>query len=197
MTSTLGHALLGLLARRPSTGYELARRMDRPVGWFWSARHSQIYPELARLETAGLVDHTDVPGAGPRQSKRYAVTAAGLDALREWVASDLEPQPVRDLEVLRLWSGWTVEPEIARGLVEQARPQHASRLAAYEQELAELAGDPDARDPRHPLFASRVTLEGGVRTRRASVEWCEWLLGELADAPGQRGTETGRADVSR
>jgi DNA-binding PadR family transcriptional regulator len=197
MTSTLGHALLGLLARRPSTGYELARRMDRPVGWFWTARHSQIYPELARLEAAGLVDHADVPGAGPRQSKRYAVTPAGLDALREWVASDLEPQPVRDLEVLRLWSVWTVEPDTARGLVEQARHQHAARLAAYEQELAGLADDPDARDPRHPLFASRVTLEGGVRSRRASVEWCDWLLRELAVAPERPGADRGGADVSR
>ena len=64
MTSTLGHAILGLLARRPSTGYDLARRMDRPVGWFWTARHSQIYAELARLEHEGLVDHEEVDGAG-------------------------------------------------------------------------------------------------------------------------------------
>lgn len=187
MTSTLGHALLGLLARRPSTGYELARRMDRPVGWFWTARHSQIYPELARLEADGLVEHEEVPGPGPRQSKRYAVTPAGLEALRAWVASDLEPQPVRDLEVLRLWSVWTVDPATARDLVRRGRDQHAARLAAYEGELAELADDPAARDPGHPLFASRVTLEGGVRSRRAAVEWCDWLLGELGDAAASGG----------
>jgi hypothetical protein len=104
---------------------------------------------------------------------------------------------VRDLEVLRLWSMWTVEPDAARELVRQARHQHATRLVAYEQELAELADDPDARDPRHPLFASRVTLEGGVRSRRASVEWCDWLLGELGGAPGRPGADPGGADVSR
>ena len=181
MTSTLGHAILGLLARAPSTGYDLARRMERPVGYFWTAGHSQIYPELARLEAAGLVEHEEVDGAGPRPTKRYTVSDTGLAALRAWVASDLEPQPVRDLEVLRLWSVWTVEPEVARDLVRQARAQHSARLAAYEGELAELADDPAARDPRRPAFASRVTLEGGVHSRRAAVEWCDWLLTELGD----------------
>lgn len=185
MTSTLGHAILGLLARAPATGYDLARRMERPVGWFWTAGHSQIYPELARLEAEGLVGHDEVDGAGPRQTKRYAITRDGLAALAAWVASDLEPQPVRDLEVLRLWSVWTVEPDAARDLVRRAREQHAARLAAYEHELAEASADPASRDPRRPAFASRITLEGGVRSRRAALDWCDWLLAELADAaPG-------------
>ena len=108
--STLGHAILGLLARRPSTGYELARRLDRPVGWFWTARHSQIYPELARLTADGLVRYAESDGRGPRRNKRYRITAAGTRALRAWVLAPHEPQPVRDLETLRLWSLWTVAP---------------------------------------------------------------------------------------
>jgi len=181
VTSNLGQAMLGLLARRPSTGYELSRRMERPVGWFWTAGHSQIYPELARLEAAGLVTHEDVEGAGPRQTKRYHVTAAGLADLRAWVAAELEPQPVRDLEVLRLWSIWTVEPEAARDLVRRVREGHVERLAAYEADLATLDGVAEAADRTRPEFASRVTLEGGVRSRRAVVEWLDWLLEELAD----------------
>ncbi|GIL37179.1 PadR family transcriptional regulator [Phycicoccus sp. DTK01] len=179
MPSDLGHALLGLLARRPSTGYELARRMQRPVGFFWTAGHSQVYPELARLEDDGLVEHDEVPGRGPLPTKRYRPTAAGLDALRTWVVADLAPQPVRDLEVLRLWSLWAVEPEAAAGLVERVRAGHAERLAAYEADLASLAGDPAALEPDSPAFASRLTLEGGRLTRRAALEWCDLMLAEL------------------
>ncbi|MBM6402104.1 PadR family transcriptional regulator [Phycicoccus sonneratiae] len=185
MPSDLGHALLGLLARRPSTGYELARRMQRPVGWFWTAGHSQVYPELARLEAAGLVRHDVVPGRGPRATKRYAPTAAGTAALRQWVTAELAPQPVRDLEVLRLWSVWLVDPEAASDLVHRVRDGHAQRLAAYEADLATLDGVAAAHDPSAPEFASRLTLEGGLRTRRAAVEWCDWMLAELARAaPG-------------
>jgi virulence activator alpha len=79
------------------------------------------------------------------------------------------------------------EPDAARALVHQARAQHATRLAAYEHELGEVSADPASRDPRHPAFASRVTLEGGVRSRRAAVQWCDWLLAELAAAARERG----------
>ncbi|PRY56112.1 PadR family transcriptional regulator [Knoellia remsis] len=181
-TGNLGFALLGLLARRRSTGYELARRMERPVGYFWSAHHGQIYPELARLEARGFVRHTVVEGAGPRPTKRYAVTAAGRKALREWVVGELEPQPVRDLETLRLWNIWLVEPGAALELVQKLRQDHAARLAAYESELAEVRDSPEAHDPRNPMFASRLTLEGGVRSRRAALEWCDWMREQLESA---------------
>lgn len=192
MPSDLGHALLGLLARRPSTGYELARRMQRPVGWFWTAGHSQVYPELARLEADGLVTHEEVPGRGPRATKRYAPTPAGTAALREWVVADLEPQPVRDLEVLRLWSVWLVDPGAATGLVQRVRAGHAERLAAHEADLATLDGVAAADDPGTPEFASRLTLVGGVLTRRAALEWCDWMLAELA-----RGRPPGGGSLSR
>src|SRR5215469_6282498 len=53
--STLGYALLTLLAREPLSGYDLAQRMKRPLGFFWQAQHSQIYPELAGLEEHGCM----------------------------------------------------------------------------------------------------------------------------------------------
>jgi len=188
--SNLGCAILGLLARRPRTGYDLARLMRIPVGYFWTARHSQIYPELSRLEEAGLVRHDVVPGAGPRPSKRYDITPAGRAALRSWVASELDPQPVRDLATLRLWSVWVVAPDVARGLVLRILQLRRDALATYETELAGIAEDPRTHDPSHPLFASALTLEGASRSARAAVEWCEWMLERL---PAQ---DTGTAAMS-
>ncbi|MEU6133450.1 PadR family transcriptional regulator [Nocardioides sp. NPDC047086] len=181
-TSNLGFAILGLLARRASTGYEVAQRMRQPIGYFWTARHSQIYPELNRLDAAGLVEHEVIDGAGPRPTKRYRTTRAGQDALAAWVVGELEPQPVRDLEVLRLWSLWTVEPDAADDLVGRLEAAHRSVLDRYLDELAEIAEEPGARDPSNPLFASRITLEGGIRSRRTSLEWCAWMRAELAAA---------------
>ena len=60
--STLGFALLGLLARQPRTGYELSQALRRPIGYFWTAGHSQVYPELARLDAAGYISHTVIDG---------------------------------------------------------------------------------------------------------------------------------------
>jgi DNA-binding PadR family transcriptional regulator len=85
MPSTLGYALLGLLAREPLSGYDLAQQMKGPVAFFWQAQHSQIYPELARLEKDGLVQFEVVPQYDRPAKKVYAPTEAGRAALRAWV----------------------------------------------------------------------------------------------------------------
>ena len=61
------------------TGYELARVFDLSLSNAWHARHSQIYPELARLDELGLVH---VVGEGARRSRTWDVTEAGRAELR-------------------------------------------------------------------------------------------------------------------
>lgn len=56
---SLKHALLGVLDVLPMTGSELKQFLDVSTGWMWSARHSQIYPLLARLEKEGLIKGHD------------------------------------------------------------------------------------------------------------------------------------------
>ena len=77
--TTLGYALLGLLAREQLSGYDLAQKLKMPVGFFWTARHSQIYPELARLEREGLVTFHEVPQRGKPDKKIYSLTEAGRE----------------------------------------------------------------------------------------------------------------------
>jgi DNA-binding PadR family transcriptional regulator len=101
MASTLGYAILAVLARNPSTGYELAARLATPVSYFWTARHSQIHPELQRLLADGLVAFEAVPGPGPKGKKVYSITPEGFEPLRQWVAKPPPDQPVRDELVLR------------------------------------------------------------------------------------------------
>src|SRR5215213_3766635 len=103
---TLGYAVLGLLSREELSGYDLKRWMERPLGYFWSARHSQIYPELARLEGEGLVTHTLVEQSGKPDKKVYRITAGGLEALKEWVVEPPVSRSVRDELTLKAYSVW-------------------------------------------------------------------------------------------
>ena len=65
--STLGYAILSLLARTPLSGYDIAREMKRPTSFFFGqAQISQIYPELARLEGYELVTSVIVEQQGKR-----------------------------------------------------------------------------------------------------------------------------------
>ena len=49
---SLAHAVLTSLIEKSSSGYELARRFDKSIGYFWHATHQQIYRELARWAQA-------------------------------------------------------------------------------------------------------------------------------------------------
>lgn len=82
-------ALLGLLATRSWTGYELTQQVTRSTRYAWPTSESHLYREQKRLVDLGWVDveHEQV---GERTRKRYAITAAGRQALREWLATQPE-----------------------------------------------------------------------------------------------------------
>jgi DNA-binding PadR family transcriptional regulator len=80
---SLPHALLTSLIEKPCSGYELARRFDKSIGYFWHATHQQIYRELARMEENGWVSSSEVEG-GRAGKKRFEVLPAGRTELQRW-----------------------------------------------------------------------------------------------------------------
>lgn len=182
MTTTLGFALLGLLAREPLSGYDLAQRLRGRIGFFWQARHSQIYPELARLEAAGAVAHAVVAQQQRPDKKVYSITETGRTVLRAWVTAPVVPSPPRDELVLKAYSLWLAEPEPAIALFREHERTHAARLADYEDlrdSLAETFGN-EWRHPRSAGFAVRCALERGIGYEREYATWCGWVADELA-----------------
>jgi DNA-binding PadR family transcriptional regulator len=92
----LRHALLAILAVEPMTGYDLTKHFDRSAAYVWHAPHSQIYPELRKLENAGLVT-AESQARGDHGIKRtYSVTKAGMAVLVDWVEEATPPAPERD-----------------------------------------------------------------------------------------------------
>jgi PadR family transcriptional regulator AphA len=182
--TTLGYALLGLLALQPLSGYDLARRLKKPVGFFWPARHSQIYPELALLQAEGLVTHQVVEQTDRPDKKLYQITDAGRAAVRTWVTSPLPATVVRDELVLRAFCLWLGDPEEARALFLEHARLHAEALARYEEILAGLesrnAGPP--RDFHAPEFASYLALRCGIGYEREYIAWCQWVADVLPGA---------------
>ena len=88
--STTSHAILGLLSLRSWTTYELAKQVQRSLGWFWPRAERKLYDEPKRLVAAGLAtSEQEMTGARPRTV--YAVTARGRKALRRWL--DEPPAP--------------------------------------------------------------------------------------------------------
>jgi PadR family transcriptional regulator AphA len=89
---SLRHALMALLDATPMTGYTLAKQFDQSAAFVWHAPHSQIYPELRRLEAAGLIAGREEPRGIHGTKRTYAITDQGRAELRRWVA-ELSPLP--------------------------------------------------------------------------------------------------------
>ncbi len=179
----LSYALLGLLARAPRSGYDLLQLMEEPMGFFWSARRSQIYPELARLEAAGLARHTIVPQRDRPAKKLYAPTEAGLAALRDWVETPQTPAPERDIFLVQVYSLWLAAPERALELTRACERRHAARLERYEairQRQLQEDGDPSALRLDSPRFASWATLQRGLEYERGYLAWLRGLADAIA-----------------
>jgi DNA-binding PadR family transcriptional regulator len=92
------YAILGLLALKPWTTYELAQQMDRALGRFWPRAESRLYEEPKKLVAHGLA-RASSEMVGKRGRTVYTITAKGRRALAEWVPTPGEG-PVLEFEQL-------------------------------------------------------------------------------------------------
>ncbi|MFN0073918.1 MAG: PadR family transcriptional regulator [Chloroflexota bacterium] len=192
--SALGSALLGLLARDSLSGYDLFQRMKAPIGFFWSARHSQIYPELAKLETRGLIAHTVVEQDDRPDKKVYRLTERGRMALVDWLLSPLIVSAPRDEMVLRVYSLWLIAPARALTFVRAEAARHRDQLARYQDFQATLEQIPAAQTIGSQTFATYATLRRGLGYEREYADWCDWLTEQLESATGDEVISLGPLD---
>lgn len=177
-------ALLGLLAHRPMSGYDLAKVFDSTLANVWSAKHSQIYPELTSMLEDGLVE---VRAAGSRRRKEYAITDRGREELMAWLTDSLPTRGiVRNDAMLRTFFLGVLPLEEGQALLRRERERHANRLADY---LAEQAVEANPSGG----WTGPIPLEAGVRYERMMVEWAEWAIGELERLHGERAVVSSRA----
>jgi DNA-binding PadR family transcriptional regulator len=168
---SLHYALLGALADRPRTGYELLKHFEQSLAYAWPASHSQIYPELARLRDEGLIEQT---GSGARNSKTYAVTDAGRAEIRRWLTETEPDRRVRSDAALRTFFLWLLEPAEAVEQLARERAYWRDRL----DELERIEMQP--RGPGRKEQAFGIALEGGIRAIRTRLEWLDWAAAELS-----------------
>lgn len=181
------HALLISLIEKPSSGYDLARRFDRSIGYFWHATHQQIYRELGRMAEHGwiAVEEPSSVSEGDEAEKRnrkkvYRVLAAGREELARWVRSPGHGLDQREEILVKLRADAAIGPlglgeEMARLIA-----LHEARLETYRHIERKDFGA--ARMDRAQQLQYAL-LQRGIRFEEDWVAWGRELLPLLA-APG-------------
>jgi DNA-binding PadR family transcriptional regulator len=83
--TTTSYAILGLLAAKPWSTYELTQQMERSLGHMWPRATSKLYEEPKKLVEHGLARAAE-QRVGQRPRTVYAITAKGRRALAAWLA---------------------------------------------------------------------------------------------------------------
>ena len=168
----LGHLLLGLLSDGERTGYELTRDFDTSLANVWGASHSQIYPELAKLEAEGLIRKTE---AGPRGSQRYGITESGQAEVERWLAETAPADSPRSERMARVFFLGMLPKARAAGYLAEQERAHRAKLERY---LDIAAMFPPKAEATH---WNRIALEAGIRSERAMAEWAAWAIEALGE----------------
>jgi len=163
-------SLLGFLARKPLTGWNLAKAVDNSIGYFWNVTRSQIYRELNDLEKSGMVEAGE---AGVRDKKTYTITSAGKQAFKTWIAQEPSKELFRFPLLLSVFFGEEIEIERLRAFLEIHRIRHQERLKEYQQIEKNLSTEDDQSIPAS-------TVKFGIRFEKMVLEWIaslSWLKG--------------------
>jgi DNA-binding PadR family transcriptional regulator len=161
-------ALLGLLERKPSHGYDLKRDYDTFFGRGKQLPFGQVYATLGRLARDGKVTVGDSePGAGPDR-KRYLITEAGVTEVGTWLTEPAEPEPhlqtvLFTKVVLALLLGRPAEQYL-----DAQRTAHISRM----RELTTMKNDSDS-------LLDTALADYGLFHLEADLRWIDTTAARL------------------
>lgn len=189
---SLRSAVLTLLSAGPHTGYDLAKNFHSSVGFLWHAPDSQIYPQLKKMQTEGLITGYPVPWGSKGATKtEYAITDAGIDYLRQWHGQPVVYRPERsevrlraayfefasDDEARRCLQGHL---EHYRQVVEDVQHQidelHDGTSEVHQRRLAHYPRAEHANITRFKVFA----YEGILKQAETEIAWALQGLDMLA-----------------
>lgn len=173
----IDYVILGLLSHEDLTGYEIKKRMDTSLKYFWGASYGSIYPALSDLVERGLANKRD--GAENKRNKIiYSITEEGRIYLKKWLQIPAEKDELRYETLLKLFFG-------NEGGAIQAIAHIDAFQEKIEEELPYLIGAADTLrnnidvDDTHKYYL--LTVEFGIKAYHAYLEWCEEakeILGE-------------------
>jgi DNA-binding PadR family transcriptional regulator len=174
--STLSLAILGLIAQRPLSGYDLRKTFaTTPMGHF-SSSPGAIYPALKRLGERGLVDGK-TEGADTLRPKRvFRLTESGVEALRRELS-----RPITADDVI-----WNVEALVLRfAFMDHALGREAALefLRAFHARMTEYL--PTLETTRQELedegrtHAAMAVLHG-VEQYAAHIRWATAAIQTLS-----------------
>ena len=175
---TLKFAILGLLNQEDMTGYDLMKLFESTLCEFWSAKHSQIYPELKKLHEEGCVEYQIEMSDNSAEKKLYHITDEGKAQFLQWLASETKTQATpKDIGRLKIFFCNCLNPDDCRFLLEEQLHQHRKRLKHLHENQKKFTKVPKKDSAE---FGDYLVLMGAVMREETTIQWLRKCM-ELAE----------------
>jgi DNA-binding PadR family transcriptional regulator len=174
---SLAYAILATLAHQECSGYDLAKRFDESVGYFWSATHQQIYRELSQLEARAWIHSQTIEQEDRPNKKLFTLTHLGRQKMLEWMAQPSKHSKHKEEILVKLFAGALMEPHQLGAELVRSRTSHQQQLETYQNIAHQYFPDPTALS-----FSDKcqyLTLRQGMRHETNWIEWCDEALSVL------------------
>ena len=175
MHSQVNWSLLGLVIKRPSYAYELAKRFERTYeGVLSLSSVSHIYTALASLKDRSLIER--IPGTGTEAQRKpiYKATEHGIEEYRKWLLGALGEDRRRQQLFLLQLAALIDNPDAALGI-----------LRDYEQECEEQKAKTHTRERTNETVEANGGLVARLLTEEqrlvldAKFTWAQYAQREL------------------
>lgn len=164
------YAILGLLSHEPLTGYDIKKRIEATISYFWDASFGQIYPTLQKLETDGLVSKEVELDENRPTRKVYTITPKGVNELKKWLSKPVEKEVIRYEILLKLCFGSQISVSDNLKNIKEFKDRGLSTLEilnGYEQNLHQVISE----NEDHLYYL--LTVRFGQYVYQAYQAWAE------------------------
>jgi len=171
--NTTKFVLLGLLSRRPLTGYDIKKTVETRLDYVWDLSNGQIYPTLKTLEKNGLITRkVETRESGPIR-KIYTITEKGTRELKTWLGEPAHPEVNRYEMLLKLMFGEHSNLETNSKHVQAFKIRNTCLYETMSQFERSLDAMPTQTEE---AFYVRLAVLLGKNISKASLEWADKAL---------------------
>jgi DNA-binding PadR family transcriptional regulator len=166
---SLKHAILVLLETEPSSGYDLVKHFKSRLGYFWNAKHQQVYQQLKKLTEDGWVTFQAHSQNDKPDKKVYEITELGRSGLGEWISQPVKPNKINDALLVKFYGGHLTSKTNLMAELNAHKTTHQetlNNLLNIEASYLELNKEKQA----HYLLPY-MTLRRGIIGEKAWLEW--------------------------
>jgi DNA-binding PadR family transcriptional regulator len=163
------YLILGLLADRPMTGYDMRKHVKTVLHTVTTASYGTLYPTLHKLLDEGLVKVVNVEQANRPAKKVYHLTKAGDALLQAWLKTPAEEDKVKREFLLKLYFAKDSSHQDLRRLLAKRRADTQAKMDSL------IAVHDTISNPRRQWIVAYA-----LSMCRAELEWLKQMEQQIA-----------------